>query len=249
MLYTIPRLCTPLPSANVVSTGRAFLPPDGTSAVASLPWTRRMQRSGLEVCSEMKMEALGSSHFGPKFKNKLDALNNISKKPESFLLKTSFPRKRAERILSRPPAAVTCWDGANGSSEASSADQLNPAHEWTKQQTLKPVPLLSCLLHNLRYHVSQASSFLGGCVLHHIKIQTVRRKPQNPHRNDKTYVCKSSDCELPVSGILNEKLQYLYISEKSSSKLLRKVLLIQFRKQRVLARQIQYFTYDFPMFR
>lgn len=119
-----------------------------------------MQRSGLGVCGEMKMEALGSSHFGPKFKNKLDALNT-SKKPESFLLKTSFPRKQAERILSRPPPAVTCWDGANGSSEASSADQLNPAHDRTKQQTLKPVPLLSYLLHNLRYHVSQASLFLG----------------------------------------------------------------------------------------
>lgn len=41
---------------------------------------------------------------------------------------------------------------------------------------------------------------------------------------------KTSDCELPILGILNEKLKYFYISEKFSFKLLGKVFLMQLRK-------------------
>lgn len=118
----------------------------------------------------MKTEALGSSHFWPKFKNKLDALNNISKKSESFLLKTYFPRKRTERIVFRPRPAVTV---RNGPRLRWGHQKRHPLTNLTLRATGRradPEASAACELSCAKcYRVSHGSAFLGACVLQHIK--------------------------------------------------------------------------------
>lgn len=120
--------------------------------------------------------------------NKLLALNIISKKAESFLLKTHFPRKSAEKKSHSGPPLKVLWrtglicDRANrGHQNRNSLTNLTLCKTQLSTRLLDQLhlPLMWC-------HVPKLSSFVGFCVFYTVpKSKQWNKSFRIPIWNDK----------------------------------------------------------------